>query len=202
LNYDIDTRDWQGNYTIAESIYQSILSQHSPASSAWISLEHDIYSTTVHVFAQYIIDTARKLGYQLVTVGECLGDAPSNWYRNATTGQPASPVAGGVKNVGGSQTSQTSQTTTRTSVTTSRTTTGSKTTSPTTTTHGSFPSAIAVNNGNGNGNGNGSSATKTSTTTTAAATTAPTATKSDSLRLYTQGGSVVLFAMLVLAFIL
>ncbi|KAL1895599.1 hypothetical protein Sste5346_005068 [Sporothrix stenoceras] len=136
LNYDIDTRDWQGNYTVAESIYSSILSQHSPTSSAWISLEHDIYNTTVHVFAQYIIDQARKLGYQLVTVGECLADPVSNWYRNVTTGQPASPVVGAaVANAGGGQT-------TSASVTTSHTTTRSKTT----TTIGSFPSAIAQQN--------------------------------------------------------
>ncbi|ERS97434.1 hypothetical protein HMPREF1624_05601 [Sporothrix schenckii ATCC 58251] len=150
LNYDIDTRDWQGDYTVAENIFQTILSQHSPASSSWISLEHDIYNTTVHVFAQYIIDQARKLGYQLVTVGECLADPPSNWYRNATTGQPAHPVAGGVANnvgAGGNPTTGTAAPTTHTT----------KAASPTTAT-GSLPSAIAAGS---NGNGSGKTTTKT-----------------------------------------
>lgn len=35
-----------------------------------------------------MIDTAKKLGYQLVTVGDCLGDPPVNWYRDPATGEP------------------------------------------------------------------------------------------------------------------
>ncbi|KAK3939044.1 hypothetical protein QBC46DRAFT_316660 [Diplogelasinospora grovesii] len=90
-NYDIDTRDWQGDYTYAQNVYTNILSQHSPASSSWISIEHDIKDKTVHGFVQYMIDQARQLGYQLVTVGECLGDPQANWYRDPTTGQPYDP---------------------------------------------------------------------------------------------------------------
>ena len=33
-----------------------------------------------------MIDEARDLGFQLVTVGECLGDSPKNWYRDANSG--------------------------------------------------------------------------------------------------------------------
>ncbi|CAK7225695.1 hypothetical protein SCUCBS95973_005950 [Sporothrix curviconia] len=65
LNYDIDTCDWQGDYSAAKTTYSTALSQHSPSSSSWISLEHDIYNTTVYMFAQYLIDTARRLNYQL-----------------------------------------------------------------------------------------------------------------------------------------
>jgi len=39
-----------------------------------------------------MIDQARKLGYELVTAGECLGDPQANWYRDPTTGQPAGTV--------------------------------------------------------------------------------------------------------------
>jgi len=39
-----------------------------------------------------MIDQARKLKYELVTLGDCLGDPPSNWYRDPVTGQPYSPV--------------------------------------------------------------------------------------------------------------
>lgn len=34
-----------------------------------------------------MIDTAKNLGYQLVTVGDCLGDPPGNWYRDLATGE-------------------------------------------------------------------------------------------------------------------
>lgn len=87
VNYDIDTRDWQDGGANAKSIYQTILSQHRPATSQWISLAHDVQAFTVHEFARYMIDTARTLGYDLVTVGDCLGDPPANWYRNPATGQ-------------------------------------------------------------------------------------------------------------------
>ncbi|KAH8194693.1 hypothetical protein TruAng_011148 [Truncatella angustata] len=86
-NYDIDTRDWQGDYTYAQNTYSSILTQHSPGSSSWISLAHDIQPNTVHSFAQYMIDQAKKLGYELVPLGQCLGDPETNWYRDPTTGQ-------------------------------------------------------------------------------------------------------------------
>lgn len=41
----------------------------------------------MHHFAQFMIDTARGLGYDLVPVGECLGDPSDNWYRDSVTGQ-------------------------------------------------------------------------------------------------------------------
>ena len=63
---------------------------HSPSSSSWIAISHDIQDKTVHSFVQYMIDQARSLKYQLVTLGECLGDPPSNWYRDPNTGQPYS----------------------------------------------------------------------------------------------------------------
>jgi hypothetical protein len=99
MNYDIDTRDWQGDYNYAQNTYTTILSQHSPASSSWIAIGHDIQQQTVTSFTQYMIDQARKLGYQLVTVGECLGDPAPNWYRDGNTGQPYDPAKGFPANV-------------------------------------------------------------------------------------------------------
>ncbi|KAK0702325.1 hypothetical protein B0H67DRAFT_595485 [Lasiosphaeris hirsuta] len=87
VNYDIDTRDWQDGGVNAKSTYETILTQHSAANSAWISLAHDVQEFTVHGFAQFMIDKARALGYDLVTVGDCLGDPPANWYRDPATGE-------------------------------------------------------------------------------------------------------------------
>ncbi|KAK3374493.1 carbohydrate esterase family 4 protein [Lasiosphaeria ovina] len=83
VNY-IDTRDWQDGGAAAKTTYQAILAQHSPASSAWLALAHDVHEFTVHHFTQFMVDTARALRYDLVTVGECLGDPPANWYRPFT----------------------------------------------------------------------------------------------------------------------
>lgn len=86
-DYNLDTLDWQGDYDRSRSIYSSALSGADPKTSSFISLEHDIHERTVNELAQYLIDTARQYGYQLVTMGECLGDPVGNWYRNPTTGQ-------------------------------------------------------------------------------------------------------------------
>jgi len=55
-----------------------------------ITLAHDIHLDTVHGLTQFMIDKARQAGYKLVTVGDCLGDPKSNWYRDAKTGNPVS----------------------------------------------------------------------------------------------------------------
>ncbi|KAK3356422.1 hypothetical protein B0T25DRAFT_536720 [Lasiosphaeria hispida] len=87
VNYDIDTRDWQDGGVNAKSTYETILTQHSAANSGWISLAHDVQEFTVHELTQFMIDKARALGYDLVTVGDCLGDPSANWYRDPITGE-------------------------------------------------------------------------------------------------------------------
>jgi len=52
------------------------------ARNSYISLTHDIKQQTVLELTRYMIETARARGYELVTVGECLGDDRGNWYRN------------------------------------------------------------------------------------------------------------------------
>lgn len=87
-NYDIDTRDWEGDYNKARNTFSSIVSGNSAATSSWISLAHDVHDQTVHGFALYMINQARAAGYQLVTYGECLGDDRAYWYRDPVTGGP------------------------------------------------------------------------------------------------------------------
>ncbi|KAK8099720.1 uncharacterized protein PG998_012961 [Apiospora kogelbergensis] len=86
-DYNVDTLDWQGDYDRARQIYAGALGGADPKTASFVSLEHDIHERTVDELAQYLIDTARGLGYQLVTMGACLGDPVENWYRNPATGQ-------------------------------------------------------------------------------------------------------------------
>lgn len=85
-NYNIDTLDWQGDYDAARSRFTAALAGSNPASAGFISLAHDIHERTVTELAQFLIDETRAAGYQLVTMGECLGDPVANWYRDPTTG--------------------------------------------------------------------------------------------------------------------
>jgi hypothetical protein len=88
MNYDIDTLDWQGNYTAAELNFVNPLHATTPAKSSFVSLAHDIHNQTVTQLVPYMIQQAQQLGYQFTTVGECLGDPVSNWYRDPVTGGP------------------------------------------------------------------------------------------------------------------
>lgn len=56
------------------------------ASSDWLSISHDIHAQTAYNLTEYMLSTLTGLGYKAVTVGECLGDASSNWYRSSSSG--------------------------------------------------------------------------------------------------------------------
>ncbi|VUC32514.1 unnamed protein product [Clonostachys rosea] len=87
-DFNIDTRDWQDDGVNAKSIYSGIIKASNPITDKWISLAHDIHPFTADGFVQYMIDVAKEKGYQFTTIGDCLGDPSSNWYRNPTTGEP------------------------------------------------------------------------------------------------------------------
>jgi hypothetical protein len=44
-------------------------------------LSHDIHPDTVYSLTPFMISEAESQSYQMVTVGECLGDPERNWYR-------------------------------------------------------------------------------------------------------------------------
>ena len=59
----------------------------------YITISHDIHYQTVYNLTNYMLDYLQFLKYKRpVTVGECLGDPPENWYRNASGVPPASAL--------------------------------------------------------------------------------------------------------------
>lgn len=65
----------------------------SPSSDSFLQIEHDIHSQVVYNLTDYILTSLFSYGYESVTVGECLGDPPSNWYRAGPAGSiPSDPV--------------------------------------------------------------------------------------------------------------
>ncbi|KAK4232192.1 chitin deacetylase [Podospora fimiseda] len=86
VNFDIDTLDWQ-NKDLAEQMQVSIDNFNSAVDnggqdSSFLVLSHDVHENTVEVLVPQMLQTIKKNGYRAVTVGECLGDARSNWYRS------------------------------------------------------------------------------------------------------------------------
>jgi hypothetical protein len=55
----------------------------------FILIDHDIHEQTAYNLTAWTLDRMLALGFGTsVTVGECLGDPPENWYRVAS-GAPA-----------------------------------------------------------------------------------------------------------------
>jgi hypothetical protein len=77
---NVDTKDYLKDYDFAREVYSSALSSTKTKEGGFIVLAHDIHPDTVRTLTQYMIDTAKDLGYKLVTLGECLGDPAKNWY--------------------------------------------------------------------------------------------------------------------------
>ncbi|KAF8252736.1 glycoside hydrolase/deacetylase [Wilcoxina mikolae CBS 423.85] len=85
MHTDLDTQDWR--YASSSEIYQSrnifaaAINSANPATKGFIPLAHDVHESTVYGLVQSMIDTLKKKGFRATTVGWCLDDHSSNWYR-------------------------------------------------------------------------------------------------------------------------
>ena len=85
ISTNLDTKDYANDTpeTIVNS--EATFDQYTvsdPASISYIVLNHDVHRQTVYTLTEYEIQRLRARGYRPVTVGECLGDDPANWYRS------------------------------------------------------------------------------------------------------------------------
>ncbi|KAK4451229.1 hypothetical protein QBC34DRAFT_484090 [Podospora aff. communis PSN243] len=94
LNFDLDTEDYKNDTELSRGFITSGFSQaaankkiNSGKPSSLITLLHDVNEKSVYEFLPWVIYEAKNAGYDLVTVGECLGDPSNYWYRDAVTGQ-------------------------------------------------------------------------------------------------------------------
>ena len=84
--YDLDTQGYLK--TTAEDIQQSkdivdkALASSSPAADAWLHIEHDIHYHVVYSLMDYMLEQVSSKGWNMVTVGQCLGDPEALWYRS------------------------------------------------------------------------------------------------------------------------
>lgn len=59
----------------------------------FIVINHDIHEQTAYSLTTWTLDRMLELGFGTsITVGECLGDPPENWYRQASGAPAAAPV--------------------------------------------------------------------------------------------------------------
>ncbi|KAM5363987.1 hypothetical protein ACJA88_013255 [Fusarium oxysporum] len=84
---DIDTNDWQ--YSSFGGAEPSLASYYAGLNDGGsIVLMHDVHQNTVQNILPRIIQATLQSGKRAVTVGECLGDPETNWYRGGATQTP------------------------------------------------------------------------------------------------------------------
>ncbi|ORX96270.1 glycoside hydrolase/deacetylase [Basidiobolus meristosporus CBS 931.73] len=74
IDWNLDTLDWQTlNTELMEKVYENTLSIHSPETTGFISLQHDIHPSTVQAIPN-VLDTIDKYNFSVTTVPDCFGD--------------------------------------------------------------------------------------------------------------------------------
>ncbi|KAJ9643475.1 hypothetical protein H2201_008030 [Coniosporium apollinis] len=80
IQCDVDTKDYA--HQEEELIWESVrMFREGMDAGGSLVLAHDIHPWTARVLAQEMVNYVNERGLRGVTVGECLGDAPGNWYR-------------------------------------------------------------------------------------------------------------------------
>ncbi|KAL5313846.1 hypothetical protein ACEPPN_018269 [Leptodophora sp. 'Broadleaf-Isolate-01'] len=86
--FDLDTSDYLNDSPSliqnSKTIFDNALAGKSPATDDFLVIGHDIHNQTANVLVEYMLQGLQSKGYKAVTVGECLGDPKSNWYRTDT----------------------------------------------------------------------------------------------------------------------
>ncbi|KAK9256877.1 hypothetical protein V1507DRAFT_381771 [Lipomyces tetrasporus] len=86
IYFDFDTEDYlhSARDTIQQSkdIVKSFFDGRDATTSDTLSIQHDIHYQTVYNLTEYSLKIMTRKGYKMVTVGECLGDPKSYWYRS------------------------------------------------------------------------------------------------------------------------
>jgi hypothetical protein len=100
--FDLDTEDYLYPNNIAvpkASFVGNLTSRGNPMINEWLAISHDIQEATSNTLTEYMLQVLKFAGFRAVSVGDCVGDPRSNWYRsadgtvlpNAPAGNPQKP---------------------------------------------------------------------------------------------------------------
>ncbi|KAF1831063.1 glycoside hydrolase/deacetylase [Decorospora gaudefroyi] len=85
--FDLDTDDYSNTtpelIQNAKDRVKKAIDPSNPATDDFLAIAHDIHQQTAQNLTGYMLDLMTAKGYRMVTMGECLGDDRSNWYRTA-----------------------------------------------------------------------------------------------------------------------
>jgi hypothetical protein len=89
--FDLDTEDYlhPDAIQISEAYVAGNLTLPN---KEWLVIGHDIIQQESYRLTEYMLQHFQRKGFRMVTVGECVGDPPANWYRYPNE---TAPVTGG-----------------------------------------------------------------------------------------------------------
>ncbi|KAK2070317.1 hypothetical protein P8C59_004820 [Phyllachora maydis] len=96
IYFDLDTEGYLNDDATliqnSKNIWDAAVNPSNPATDSFLNIEHDIHYQTVYNLTEYMLASLFKHGYKSVTVGQCLGDPSTNWYRNGPAGSITVPT--------------------------------------------------------------------------------------------------------------
>ncbi|KAF1924458.1 carbohydrate esterase family 4 protein [Didymella exigua CBS 183.55] len=92
--FDLDTDDYNQLTPVkietAKNNFRNAVNGANPASQSKLAIAHDIHELTALNLTVTMIETLQARGFRGVTMGECMGEAEANWYRDSTPATPGS----------------------------------------------------------------------------------------------------------------
>lgn len=83
--FDLDTDDYNNDspdmIQRSKDIFDDIVSMNEGTGNPLLVIAHDVHEQTVYNLTTFMLRRLLDADYRPVTLGECLGDPPSNWYR-------------------------------------------------------------------------------------------------------------------------
>lgn len=121
IYFDLDTEGYLNDdvkkIQTSKNIWDQAMKKSKPSSDSFLQIEHDIHQQVVYNLTDYILTSLFSHGYESVTVGECLGDPPSNWYRAGPGGTVIIPTSATRSTLRPTSTTSTRNTRTSTTIT-------------------------------------------------------------------------------------
>ncbi|KAI0971814.1 carbohydrate-binding module family 18 [Xylaria arbuscula] len=91
--FDLDTEGYLNDDPTliqnSKDIWDETVPGTNPCRNNFLQIEHDIHYETVYNLTSYVLTSLFNSGYRSVTVGQCLGDPPANWYRAGSSAVPS-----------------------------------------------------------------------------------------------------------------
>ncbi|KZL86484.1 chitin recognition protein [Colletotrichum incanum] len=88
--FDLDTEGYlhtdPSQIQVSLDLWDAAMTARTPCNGSYLHIEHDIHQQVATTFTNHMLDSIVANGWKAVTVGECLGDPPENWYRGNVPG--------------------------------------------------------------------------------------------------------------------